>query len=378
MPQIPITRDVAALVGEFAEGVQNRSLLLEKLVFHKKWGLEEFNANDAHRWSLMRLSDGGSNDLSRDSQRRGDEARRLAARNPEKSSRLQAEANLAQRLASTQVEAPDVRELRRRHSRRLVALVRSAFGERASITVAKLEGRLALNLADGLLQNAGICLDRLFGLPYIPGSAVKGVCRHAALAELKAAQAAERTRLFLLFRRVFGTADNDFDNGDLGPFRSLLGGLPKNQRGGITFLPAHPVDDAKVVVDLTNVHYPVYYGGERKRGIQPGKSESLADEKPQPNPFPAVESGARFAFLLVMNGMDEDPSLLMASDAWLKQALTIRGLGAKTASGYGWFSVDEAARQGILEDEARAARGLAEAVRKQAEARAKAEAEARQ
>jgi CRISPR type III-B/RAMP module RAMP protein Cmr6 len=377
MPQIPIAREVAALIGEFAEGVQNRSLLLDKLVFHKKWGLEDFNANDAHRWSLMRMSDGGSNDLNRDAQKRADEARRLAARNPEKSGRLQAEANLAQRLASTQAEAQDARELRRRHSRRLVALVRSAFGERASITVAKLEGRLAINLADGLLQNAGICLDRLFGLPYIPGSAVKGVCRHAALAELTAAGGAEHRRLFLLFRRVFGTADNDFDNGELRPFRPLLAGLPENQKGGITFLPAHPVDDAKVVVDLTNVHYPLYYGGDRRRGIQPGKSESLAEEKPQPNPFPAVESGARFAFLLVLNGMDEDSSLLRTSEAWLEEALTIRGLGAKIASGYGWFSVDEAAKQEILEEEARAARELAEAARSQAEARAKTEAEAR-
>jgi CRISPR type III-B/RAMP module RAMP protein Cmr6 len=377
MPRIPIARDVAALVGEFAEGVQNRSLLLEKLLFHKKWGLEEFNANDAHRWSLMRVSDGGSNDLNRDAQSRGKEAWRLAGKNPEKSERLKAEANLAQRLASTQVESSDAQELRRRHSRRLVGLVRSAFGERASITVGKLEGRLAINLAGGLLQNAGICLDRLFGLPCIPGSAVKGVCRHAALAEVKATKGAEQRRLFLVFRRVFGAADNDFNNGDLKPFRALLGDLPENQRGGIMFLPAHPVGDAKVVVDLTNVHYPVYYGGDRKRGIPPGRSESLAEEKPQPNPFPAVETGARFAFLLVLDGMEEDLSLLRAAEAWLGQALTSRGLGAKTASGYGWFSVDEAAKQEILEEEARAAREVAEGARRQAEAQAKAEAESR-
>jgi CRISPR type III-B/RAMP module RAMP protein Cmr6 len=375
MPQIPIARDVAALVGDFAEGVQNRSLVLEKLVFHKKWGSEDFNANDAHRWSLMRVSDGGDVDLTREASRRRDSSR---GRNvdPERADRLRTEADLAQRLASTQVEAQDARELRRRHSRRLVGLVRSAFGERSSITVGRLEGRLAINLADGLLQNAGICLDRLFGLPYIPGSAVKGVCRHAALAELKAAKGAERERLFSLFRRVFGTADNDYAKGDLKPFRPLLADLPENQRGAVVFLPAHPVDDAKVVVDLTNVHYPAYYSGDRKANAPPGKAGLLAEERPQPNPFPAVESGARFAFILVLNGPNTDASLLPACERWLKEALTVRGLGAKTSAGYGWFSLDDAAKQEILAEESAAAERAAEALDREAEARARAEAEA--
>ena len=56
-----------------------------------------------------------------------------------------------------------------------------SYGEKGVSIVAKLEGRMAINLAEGLIENAGICLDRLFGLPYIPGSAVKGIARHAAL-----------------------------------------------------------------------------------------------------------------------------------------------------------------------------------------------------
>jgi CRISPR-associated protein Cmr6 len=369
MPRIPIARDVAALVGDFAEGVQNRSLLLDKFVFHKKWGLEEgFSANDAHRWSLMRASDGGANELSRDANRRRDLAR---GRNvdPEKAERLRDEADLAQRLASTQTESQDARDLRRKHSRRLLGLFRSAFGERASITVAKLEGRLAINLADGLLQNAGISLDRVFGLPFIPGSAVKGVCRHAGLEQLRLSRGPGRAAAFAIFRRVFGTADNDFVNGDLRPYRSLLAGLPENQKGAITFLPAYPVGDAKVVVDLTTVHYPDYY--------RTGRQQDLSNERPLPNPFPAVETGARFAFLLLLNSMGADKALLSQAELWLREALTIRGLGAKTASGYGWFSIDEAARQEILEAEAQEAQAVAQAAAKKAEADAKAETETR-
>lgn len=48
---------------------------------------------------------------------------------------------------------------------------------------AQLQSRLLVNMAGGVMENAGLCLDR-FGLPYVPGSAVKGCARRAALAAL--------------------------------------------------------------------------------------------------------------------------------------------------------------------------------------------------
>src|SRR5690606_33167955 len=104
-----------------------------------------------------------------------------------------------------------------------------------------------------------------------------------------------------------------------------------DRKGAVSFLPAYPVNEARIVVDLTNVHYPDYYRN--------GRTEDLSQEKPRPNPFPAVECGAQFAFCLVLNGMDMRPEILAAARRWLESALTERGLGAKTASGYGWFSL---------------------------------------
>lgn len=49
---------------------------------------------------------------------------------------------------------------------------------------AQLQSRLLINMAGGVMENAGLCLDR-FGLPYLPGSAVKGCARRAALAALR-------------------------------------------------------------------------------------------------------------------------------------------------------------------------------------------------
>lgn len=306
MARIPITHDVAALIGDFAEGVENRSLLLEKFMFHKDWGLDGLRANDAHRWSILRVTDGGGALLKAEAARRREQAN---GRNVEEHNkqRLRAEADLADRLSASRLETEATRDLRIRQSREFVARFRESLGTRCGVVVAKLEGRLAINLADGLIQNAGICLDRLFGLPYIPGSAVKGVARHAALEHTKADPSA-----LPFLDRVFGTTE---------------------KRGAICFLSAHPVSPARVVVDLTNVHFPDYY--------RSGNPADLKNEKPLPNPFPAVESAAHFAFCFALNGIDEDSALLMWAETWIKAALSVHGLGAKTASGYGWFSMDE-------------------------------------
>ena len=372
MARIPIASDVAELIGTAAEKVENRSLLLDKFVFHKRWPVEtdergrEVKWDEASRWSFMRIAEGASQLLSRDAS-----AKRYRAdgRNvePENRTRLLAEAQLAESLAKVSWDSKELSTLRARHTRRFLSLFRGAFAQRASVIIAQLEGRLAINLADSLIQNAGICLDRLFGLPFIPGSAIKGVCRHAALAELRAAAAGEQSRLFDVFRAVFGTADNDFANGDLRPFQHLLSGRAENQKGAVAFLPAYPVNEARVVVDLTNVHYPDYY--------RTGRTEDLSNERPQPNPFPAVEVGAQFAVCLILNSIADDPNLLQTAARWLEVALTVHGLGAKTASGYGWFSLRPDVLQQLLDEDRREVEAEAAKVRAVAEAEAKAEAE---
>lgn len=376
MASIPLAGDLVDVIGPFAERVENRSLLLDKFCFHKQWGLGDLKANDAHRWTLLRVSENGPALLSREAQDKKNQAQRLAVRNAEKAQRLRSEAGIASSLSSTRLDTSELTALREKHTRRFVGLFRSAYGPRAVVAIGQLEGRLAINLADSLIQNAGISLDRLFGLPFIAGSAVKGVCRHAALEELKASQGENRAKLFEEFRVVFGTADNDFANGDLRPFRDLLAGRLENWRGRVSFLPAYPVNNAKVVVDLTNVHYPLYYGGDKRRNIPAGQEGSLKEEKPLPNPFPAVETGAQFAFCLVLRSPQENAATLSAARRWLESALTIRGLGAKTASGYGWFSLQPAVLEQIQAEEKKAEAAAQAKSQQEAAARAAAAAEA--
>jgi CRISPR type III-B/RAMP module RAMP protein Cmr6 len=380
---IPLVGEVSTLIGPAAQHVENRSLLLDKFVFHKNWGLHEIKANDAHRWSLLRISEGGDTVIAHEASKRLQEANRLEQRgqNSNKVARLRVEAKLANDLAKNAKIPEELANLRASHTRHFLGLFRRAYGDRAAVTIGQLEGRLAINLADSLIQNAGICLDRLFGLPYISGSAVKGVCRHAALEELKAASGSAREELFDLVVSIFGCAKNDFEPakpprkqgdkgkpaGDFYPFLDLT--KPKDQKGAISFLPAYPVNDARIVVDLTNVHYPDYY--------RTGQTEELSKENPRPNPFPAVETGAQFAFCLVLNGRNNRPELLNYAKRWLEVALTERGLGAKTAAGYGWFSLQPQVLAQIIEEEQRARELAEEESKKAAEARAKEIAEAK-
>jgi CRISPR-associated protein Cmr6 len=336
---IPMPGDVAELIGHSAQWVENRSLLLDKFVFHKKWpviesqthrGSEIVKWDEASRWSFMRIADGAENILRREANEKRNKAR---GRNvePENSSRYIAEAGIADVLAGVKWDSKDISELRSSHTRRLISLVRSAYGQNAAITLGQLEGRLAINLADSLIQNAGICLDRLLGLPFIPGSSIKGVCRHDALAALKAASGDEQSTLLTTFCEIFGTSVNDFKKGDLSMFRHLVAQDSWDRKGSVSFLPAYPVNEARVVVDLTNVHYPDYY--------RSGRAQDLSKEKPRPNPFPAIEAGAQFAFCIVFNKSKKDPAILRHAKGWLESALMERGLGAKVSSGYGWFSL---------------------------------------
>ena len=327
MSQIPITQDYAKAVGNWCEKVENRSLLLDKFALPKNWG-EAVKENSASSWSLMRIASNGSallRSVAADCQRRS-RGHNVTSENADA---LRASARVVTALSHTQVGGLDA--LRKEHTARFLELLRAAYpAERLVIVSARLEGRLAINLAEGVIQNAGISLDRIFGLPLIPGSAVKGIARHAAWLEVQ-----ETPEKQALLNRVFGADDS-------------------SNQGAVSFLQATPTNATEIVVDITNVHYPNYYQG---------KEPVAKTERPQPNTFPVVERGAEFAFPIVLNGLDLDPALLEAAKRWLLAALTENGLGAKTAAGYGWFSDMDAELRAKEEAE----RAAAEAERKRVE-----------
>ena len=265
---------------------------------------------------------------------------------------------------------------------------------------AQLQSRLMVNMAGGVMENAGLCLDR-FGLPYIPGSAVKGCARRAALAALHewcetgvkptgddnlfttaCSPCNSPAEMLAAIARVFGWGEEDWDISKLtkagqvkSDFAWAVGenlwpeviiqcarALPRNDlesskdfghfAGSVSFLPAYPIDLGKsgkvdglpveipvlgkLELDIVTCHHGDYYSEKQDVRGNLKMPVALDVEEPVPVVFPAVASGHVFAFALLPLRAC-DETLLNHARAYLATGLATFGLGAKTAAGHGWF-----------------------------------------
>lgn len=188
--------------------------------------------------------------------------------------------------------------------------------------VGTLRSNLIVNQAGGVLENAGISIHPHFNVPILPGSAVKGVARHAAWCQWRdEADPARKSDLAKRIARTFGypTQNDELD-------KALKDSKVTERSGSVSFMAAFPCDasgkaaPATLAVDILTPH-----GGN-----------DWTD--PVPNPFPVVAKGTSFKFVVGPAGPDGGQCL---EDAvrWLQKGLTEGGLGAKTAAGYGAFEI---------------------------------------
>ncbi len=165
-----------------------------------------------------------------------------------------------------------------------------------------LESRLATGLGAPHPTEIGFTFERSTGVPYLPGSSVKGIARAAA--------------------GLFGDQDEE-----------TLFGPGKIERdskawaGDLVFLDAYPVVWPRLEVDIINCHHSPYYGGKR--------SYPAETDDPVPVYFLTVAAGARFAFRVLSRSGKPDNAA--AGLKLLRRGLTELGAGAKTAVGYGAF-----------------------------------------
>jgi len=160
-------------------------------------------------------------------------------------------------------------------------------------------GRLAVNLgAEGVLETS-VALQHTYGVPYIPGSALKGLAAHYVMHYLK-----EEPRW-----------DKKADG-----FITLFGDT--TSAGYVTFYDALFVPGSgKLVPDVITVHHPDYYQGGDK---PPADWDS-------PTPIPFITATGRFLVAL----SSDYPEWVKAGFEILELALEREGIGAKTSSGYG-------------------------------------------
>lgn len=205
-----------------------------------------------------------------------------------------------------------------------------------------LGARLIVNAANGMLENAGLSLHRTFGYPYIPGSAVKGVTRHAAWSDWNETvpddQALKDSKA-LSIAAVFGYPTNDKE---LDAYLKKLRG-DKAVAGNVCFYPAEPTEGKiECEVDILNVHHRDYYARKRKVATD--------DENPNLCYFPVVKAGQKFRFAIRrMGGISAEDFRL--AQKWLKEGLSLFGIGAKTSAGYGWFDIPEDCSDVIRDEE---------------------------
>jgi len=161
--------------------------------------------------------------------------------------------------------------------------------------------RFVIGLGAAHVLETGITLHRIFGLPIIPGSALKGAAK--AYAQLVEGKPDDDSQLVA----IFGTAE---------------------QTGSVIFLDAIPLQPPKFQLDIMNPHYPNYYR-------TPEKNLPADWESPNPVFFLTVsKTPYRFA---IASRSGQGNHLLDLAEKWLKEALKELGIGAKTSADYGYW-----------------------------------------
>lgn len=257
-------------------------------------------------------------------------------------------------------------------------LLRSLDLKSEDLLFAKLQGRLMVNMAGGVMENAGLCLDRLTGIPHIPGSAIKGCARRFAIHTLLETAPDGKPALLVEIALAFGWGDADWkarsdfkSHEQWEKHRSDLAwagdseteghapswprvreqsqqniltakgwrSFPSGFAGAVQFLPAYPFGKPPtpdLELDVVTCHHQKYYSQEKDKQGRVLMPVALDTEDPNPVVFPAVAPGHVFAFAV----LGEDSALVAKAKSWLKGGLEQFGLGAKTAAGYGWFEED--------------------------------------
>lgn len=236
----------------------------------------------------------------------------------------------------------------------------------------KIDWRLVVGLGSGSVYETSMTLHHIYGIPYIPGSAVKGVMRNYIVAEYLTSQVSDNlnilnkcielpdikscqylkskdeTKAPKQLREDLKISEQDKNGSritiepspllvekilmgwdELILIRKIFGN--QKQRGTVIFVDAYPVAAPIIEADIMNPHYSEYYSGDGD--IPPA---DYLDPKPI---FFLTVKNTEFYFHLLAKKKDGhifDQKIGGKTIVrWLKEALSEHGIGAKTAVGYG-------------------------------------------
>ncbi len=170
-------------------------------------------------------------------------------------------------------------------------------------------GSTIVGMGGETVLDADLALHALYGLPFIPGCALKGATRAYVTSEVAEHRSKRLDEDDVLVRRIFGSQEA---SGTVIFFDALP------QAGRFTLAP-----------DIINTHYPRYYSEHQL---------PTNDQSTQPFTFLTV-TNTIFVFALAARHSvhDESKDDVVLARRWLQEALQEYGVGGKTSAGYGYF-----------------------------------------
>ncbi len=173
---------------------------------------------------------------------------------------------------------------------------------------ARVKGRMIVGLGSESVLETSICLHRTYGVPYIPGSALKGL-------------AANYARLYL---------SEDENWGRAGAYYKVVFG-DTNDAGYVTFFDALYIPNTghegrMLYSDIITVHHQGYYQD---------KKDAVPSDKDNPNPVPFLSATGSYLIALAAPQLKRSDEWIDAVFKIMEEALIRLGIGAKTSSGYG-------------------------------------------
>lgn len=178
----------------------------------------------------------------------------------------------------------------------------------AKMQSAHVKTRMIVGLGDESVLETAITLHRTYGVPYIPGSALKGLAASYARQRLgedwqKDSQTNDA------YKVVFGNTD---DAGYITFFDAL-------------YIPGTGFNHRSLYPDVMSVHHRNYY-------LNPAFPPADWDD---PNPVPFLTATGSYMIALAAPELDEQDTWIERTFTILGRALEEMGVGAKTSSGYG-------------------------------------------
>jgi len=217
--------------------------------------------------------------------------------------------------------------------------------------------RLVVGLGSGSFFETSLTLHHIFGIPYIPATALKGVVRAVSFWEITKKQNVEDS-ISEFQKKLYDQDISNSDNEEIIVHKILFGS--QNFKGLLLFLDAYPdVNDLDIFeLDVMTPHYQKYYTENQTPGDW---------ENPNPITFLTIKKGISFQFNILLdkyrlqeiqknrelykdqllnNKIQDIINKLLKNNYaelrekvknWIELALKEFGVGAKTRLGYGIF-----------------------------------------